>query len=153
NISISWQNDQKEHQDGDTMSLNENLSYNMNGGYGGTVVSETITAVISDPSTGTPASASHSISWATQTGAPQEPPTTAPQETVTHPDGSTTTQPITIPSLFGQLALRYNLSFKRTEIFNFIMDSDVQPIVLLPPDEPINQIKLSMHGQDLGLPI
>jgi hypothetical protein len=49
--------------------------------------------------------------------------------------------------------LRYNLSFGRTETITFVMTSDIQPIVLLPPDESINQIQLSMHGADLGLPI
>jgi hypothetical protein len=33
------------------------------------------------------------------------------------------------------------------------MNSDIQPIVLLPPDESTNQIQLSMSGSDVGLPL
>ena len=85
-------------------------------------------------------------------GEPQTAPPTAPPTQVIIIDGSTTGGgPITIPSLFGQLTLQYDLSFGRTETITFIMNSDVQPIVMLSPDDTSNQITLSMNGSDLGL--
>jgi hypothetical protein len=80
---------------------------------------------------------------------------TAPSTTPTIPDGSTSGggNPVTIPSLFGQMILRYNLSRPHVEMLRFVMNSDVQPIVLLPPDDAINRINLSMSGADVGLPI
>lgn len=155
-ITINWQNEQETHRDGDTMSVNESAQYDEEGKIGGKVVSQSSQSVLSDPTTGTAASSSIDISWVRMVGEPQvAPSTTSPPTTIIiNPDGSTSGGgPITIPSLFGQLLLRYNLSFPRTETINFVMTSDIQPIVLLPPDESINQIQLSMHGADIGLPL
>lgn len=152
-INISWQNQDKTHKDGDTMSVTESSTYDAEGKRGGKLVSSSGTMVIGDPGTGTAASASINQSWVRLVAQPQTaPPTTSPPQTVII-NNVPQSQPITIPSLFGQLGLRYSLSFGRTEVINFIMNSDVQPIVLLPPDESANQIKLSMHGQDVGLPL
>jgi hypothetical protein len=49
--------------------------------------------------------------------------------------------------------MQYDLSRPHTETMNFVMTSDIQAIVLLPPDESVNQIQLSMHGSDVGLPL
>lgn len=150
-ININWQNQEKTHHDGDTMSVSESAQYDEEGKLGGKLVSLSGTMVIGDPNTGTAASASRNESWIRLVAEPQTATTTAPPTPI-NPDG-TGGGPITIPSLFGQLLLRYDLSFGRTEIINFVMNSDIQPIVLLPPDESVNQIKLSMHGQDVGLPL
>jgi hypothetical protein len=100
---------------------------------------------------------SGSWSWVSYYGLRQEAPITTPSNPITtHPDGSVNAnsgKPVTIPSLFGQLMLRYNLNRPHTEMLKFVMNSDIQPIVLLPPDDPINRINLSMSGADLGLPI
>lgn len=147
-VSMSYTNPEKEHNDGDTLSVSESASYNELGGLGGSVVS---TSVSGNPGV----SLSVSISWVTNYGTWQTAPETAPSSPIViNPDGSTSGgEPITVPSLFGQLLLRYNLSFPRSEKMHFVMNSDIQPIVLLPPDESVNQIKLAMHGSDLGLPL
>jgi hypothetical protein len=150
-ISISWQNEEKTHQDGDTMSINLNIQYDDEGKMGGKIVNESGSLVLGDPATGTPASSSLNISWTRTVGEPQVAPPTAPPAPVT--SGGTGEQPITIPSLFGQLTMQYDLSLPHTETINFVMTSDIQAIVLLPPDEAVNQIQLSMHGSDVGLPL
>jgi hypothetical protein len=148
--NFTWTNRNKTHQNGDAMSLNVTAQYNEFGGLGGTeVTNHTYSVQFGDPQTGTAAALSESISWTGYVGAEQKsPPTTIIVDADGNPTG-----PVTIPSLFGQLALRYNLEFGRTEIINFVMNSDIQPIVLLPPDESVNQINLSMHGSDIGLPL
>jgi hypothetical protein len=111
---------------------------------------------IGDPLHGIAASASYAASYTRTVGEEQiAPPTAPPQTTTIIIDGvpTETTSPITIPSLFGQLTLRYNLSRPHTETINFTMISDIQAIVLLSPDEAVNQINLSLHGQDVGLPL
>jgi hypothetical protein len=154
-ISFSWQNQNKFHFDGDTMSINESATYDAEGNMGGNVVSDTGTLVIGDPATGTAASASRNISWTRLVAQPQVAPVTTPVTPVTVlPSGDTTGgNPVEIPSLFGQLWLQYDLSFGHTETIHFIMNSDIQPVVLLSPDESVNQITLSMNGSDLGLPL
>lgn len=155
--SFSWQNQEKTHSNGDAMSLNVQKSFNEFGGLGGTMITNHIVSVQhGDAATGTSASMSESISWSGYIGEAQQAPadTSPPTPIIIDPDGNVSGGgPITIPSLFGQLSLRYNLEFGRTEIINFVMNSDIQPIVLLPPDESVNQIKLSMHGSDVGLPL
>jgi hypothetical protein len=150
-ITVSWQNQEKTHHDGDTMSVNENAQYDEEGKMGGKIVSSSVGGTYGDPGTGTAASAFYNYSYVRLVGELQVAPPTAPPApaTTTSPGGG----PITIPSLFGQLSLQYDLSFNRIETIHFVMNSDIQPIVLLPPDESINQIKLSMHGADVGLPL
>lgn len=150
-ITISWQNQAKTHLDGDTMSVNENVQYDDEGKLGGKIAHSTATSIFSDPQTGTPASASINISYTRTVGELQVAPPTAPPAPA--PPSGTGSQPITIPSLFGQLTMRYDLSRPHTETIKFTMTSDIQAIVLLPPDESVNQIQLSMHGSDIGLPL
>jgi hypothetical protein len=158
-ITLTYQNQAKEHFNGDVMSVNENVQYDEEGKLGGKIVSSSTSMTIGDPATGTAAAASFNYSYTRTVGEPQVAPPTAPPTPVTIvvlPGGGTQEQgggPITIPSLFGSLSLSYDLSFGRTETITFTMDSDIQPIVLLSPDDTSNQITLSMHGSDLGLPI
>ena len=98
------------------MSMNENTQYDEEGKLGGKIVASSTTMVIGNPATGTAASASFNYSYTRVVGEPQTAPPTAPPTQVMIVDGSTTGGgPITIPSLFGQLTLQYNLSFGRTE--------------------------------------
>ena len=151
--SITWHSDEKQHIDGDLIGYSESLNYDADGKFGGKVKSTNISISVNDK--GQLSSWSESISWERLVGAAQEAPLTAPKTPiVTNTAGNTTGGgPITIPSLYGQMILQYDLNFPRTETITFVMNSDLQPIVLLPPDEPANQIKLSMHGADVGLPI
>lgn len=155
--SFSWQNREKTHANGDSMSLTVQKSFNSEGGMGyGTITNHTVSVTHGEPLSGTAASMSESISWVHFIGEEQKAPaeTSPPTPIIIDPDGNASGGgPITIPSLFGQMSLRYNLEFGRTETINFVMNSDIQPIVLLPPDESVNQIKLSMHGSDVGLPL
>ena len=151
--NFEWTNQAREHSNGDAMSLNVQHQYNDFGGLGGTTITNhEWSATYGDPSTGTAASLSESVSWVSYLGEEQKAPDTTPKITVIV-DGNEIEEIVTVPSLFGQLSLRYNLEFGRTEVINFVMNSDIQPIVLLPPDESVNQIKLSMHGSDVGLPL
>jgi hypothetical protein len=150
--SISYSSNSKQHQDGDVIGVSESLNYDAQGGWGGVVKSRSIS--ISHTDTGV-SSYSQSISWERMVGSPQQAPATTPKTPITV-DGEGNTSggdTVTIPSLYGQMILQYDLNFPRIETIKFVMNSQVQPIVLLPPDEPANQIKLSMHGADLGLPI
>jgi hypothetical protein len=151
--SISWHSDDRQHRDGDLVGFSESLNYDADGKYGGNVKSNSISVSVNDR--GQLNSWSESISWERVVGMAQAAPATAPKTPiVTNTAGNTTGGgPITIPSLYGQMILQYDLKFPRTETISFVMNSDLQPIVLLPPDEPANQIQLSMHGADLGLPI
>jgi hypothetical protein len=155
-ITVSYQNQAKTHNNGDVMSVNESIQYDDEGKLGGKIVSQSASITIGNVETGTAAAASYNYSYTRTVGEPQVAPPTAPSTPVTTIiiDGNPTQQgggPITIPSLFGQLTLQYDLSFGRTETITFIMNSDVQPIVLLSPDDTSNQITLSMNGSDLGL--
>src|SRR5206468_1251898 len=141
--SFSYQNPEKEHFNGDTLSVSESVTYNDFAGLGGAKTSES--------GSGKPGeSFSYSVSWVLTYGLWQEAPSMTPPTPITiNPDGSTSGGgPVTIPSLFGQLLFRYDLSRDRTETIRFVMNSDIQPIVLLPPDEAINQINISMSGSD-----
>jgi hypothetical protein len=151
-ISYSFQNQAKTHSDGDTMSVNESGQYDEEGKMGGKIVSYNSGGTYGDPATGTAASAFYNVSYTRLKGQYQTAPATAPPAPSSG-DGTQDGGPITVPGLFGQLSFRYNLSFDRTETFNFVMTSDIQPIVLLPPDDSINQITLSMSGSDVGLPL
>jgi len=144
--SISYHNDSGEHNDGDVVGFSESLNYDSEGSYGGAITSHSIS--VSQGEKG-PTSFSESVSWSRLGGAQGTAPSTTP--VIIDVDGNET--PVTTPALFGQMILKYELSFPRTEILHFTMNSQVQPIVLLPPDEPVNQIKISMHGSDIGLPI
>lgn len=144
--SNSYHNDATEHGDGDVISFSESLNYDAEGSYGGAVTSRSIS--VSHGEKGV-TSFSESVSWSRLGGAQGTAPSTTP--VIIDSDGNET--PVTVPALFGQMILKYELSFPRTEILHFTMNSQVQPIVLLPPDEPVNQIKISMHGSDVGLPI
>lgn len=148
--SYSWTNQGKTHSNGDAMSLNVQIQYNEFGGLGDSIVNHSYHAQYGDPATGTAAELSESVSWVAYMGDSQKAPSTTPRIII---DEGGTESVVTVPSLFGQLSLRYNLEFGRTETINFVMNSDIQPIVLLPPDEAVNQIKLSMHGSDIGLPL
>jgi hypothetical protein len=144
--SISYHNDAKHHADGDVIGFSESLNYDANGGFGGAVTSTSSSISMGDKGAN---SVSYSVSWQRVVGQAQE----APSTTQTVIDDGGNESPVTTPSLFGRMILQYDLKFPRTEILHFTMTSQVQPIVLLPPDEPVNQIKLSMHGSDIGLPI
>lgn len=152
-INFTYQNTAKSHSNGDLMSVNESAQYDEQNQLGGQAVSYTHGGTFGDPETGTAASAFYNYSYIRVVGEPQVAPSTAPLTPVIVNINNTTTGggPITIPSLFGQLTLQYDLSFGRTETVTFIMNSDVQPIVLLSPDDTSNQITLSMNGSDLGL--
>lgn len=153
-FSVSWHSDKKTHIDGEVIGFSESVNYDEQGGMGAQG-SKVTNHSLSFSFTDTPyashvvSSFSESISWAKTIGVAQTAPSTAPPTT----DGDGGGGPITIPSLFGQMLLQYDLSFPRTETIKFVMNSEVQAVVLLPLDEPVNQIKLSMHGSDLGLPI
>lgn len=148
--NFSWTNEEKTHANGDAMSLNVQAQYNDFGQLQTqTIKNHQWHVQYGDPATGTAGALSESISWVAYYGDVQKAPSTTP--IIIDEDGNPST--VTVPSLFGQLSLRYNLEFGRTEIINFIMNSDIQPIVLLPPDEAVNQIRLSMHGSDIGLPL
>jgi hypothetical protein len=143
-VSVSYTNEAEEHQNGDVISMNESATYDDFGGLMNGVLTSSSTSVsVGD---GGVSSVSISGSWVANYGEAQ---TSAGTGSEDGSDGD----PITVPSLFGQLMLRYNLERDRTEVLRFVMDSDIQPMVLLPPDEAINQIDLSMHGADLGLPL
>lgn len=150
--SVSWTSSGIDHRSGDVIGLSESLNYDEEGRWGGTIAS----ASANISSTGDKiTSVSRSISWKRVEGGPQTAPDTTPKSPiVTDTAGNTTGgEPVTIPSLFGQMILRYDLNFPRIETIAFVMNSQIQPIVLLPADEPANQIKLSMQGVDVGLPI
>jgi hypothetical protein len=157
NVNIHWQNEQKHHEIGDTMEYQESANYDEQGKMGTQIVpgTETRSFTIGDPLHGIAASASYAASYTRTVGDVQIAPPTAPPTPIIILTGGGTQGggPITIPSLFGQLTLRYNLSRPHTETINFTMTSDIQPIVLLAPDEAFNQINLSLNGQDLGLPL
>jgi hypothetical protein len=151
-ITATYQNSAKEHNNGDVMSVNESIQYDDEGQLGGNIVSQSASVTIGDEQTGTAAAASYNYSYTRTVGEPQTAPPTAPPTPVIIVGGSQQGGgPITIPSLFGQLTLQYDLSFGRTETITFTMNADVQPIVLLSPDDTSNQITLSMNGSDLGL--
>jgi hypothetical protein len=154
-ITATYQNTAKEHNNGDVMSVNESIQYDDEGQLGGFIVSSSFSITIGDEQTGTAASASYNYSYTRTVGEPQVAPPTAPPTQIIIINGQPAGGggPITIPSLFGSLTLNYDLSFGRTETITFTMDSDIQPIVLLSPDDTSNQITLSMNGSDLGLPI
>src|SRR5262249_48616955 len=135
------------------IGYSESLNYDAKGHFGGKVKSTSLSYSFTDNNV--LSSFSQSVSWERIVGQSQVAPETAPKTPVII-DGSgnaTGGDPITIPSLYGQMTLRYDLNFPRTETIKFVMNSEVQSIVLVSPDEPPNQIKLSMHGADLGLPI
>jgi hypothetical protein len=154
-INYTYQNQAKTHNDGDVMSVNESIQYDDEGKVGGTIVAQSGSITIGDVNTGTAAAASYNYSYTRTVGEPQVAPPTAPPAPIIIINGTPQGGggAITVPSLFGSLWLSYDLSFGRTETITFTMDSDIQPIVLLSPDDTSNQITLSMHGSDLGLPI
>jgi hypothetical protein len=125
NVSASYQNNEQEHEDMDTMSANINLTVGMPGTRiaFGTLVFESFSGVQGDYRTGTPASGSHEQRWVS----------------------------IYHYVLWGKLSLRYDMSRKRGETITFTMDSNLQSIVTAPADEPANPIVLSMNGTDVGL--
>jgi hypothetical protein len=124
-VTGSYQNREKTHRNGDTMSVSISRTYAMPGNLleGPMVTSDTGTRVLGDPDTGTAASVSESVSYI-------------------------------IPMLYalqGNLTLGYGMNGKRTETIAFTMNSALQSIVTTPVDEAINPIALSMTGSDVGV--
>ena len=122
NWSINWQNQQKTHQDGDTMSIQESYSgpnpsplfIDRRTGaasiQGGQVVTYTRSLVIGDPQTGTPGSASIQLNGFVI--------------------NNTTSNPL-VTALF----LRYEAKRERTENIRFTLSAGLQPVFTDPGGE------------------
>jgi hypothetical protein len=78
-ITLTYQNQAKEHFNGDVMSVNENVQYDEEGKLGGKIVSSSTSMTIGDPATGTAAAASFNYSYTRTVGEPQVAPTSRPR--------------------------------------------------------------------------
>ncbi len=129
NFSVSWQNQAKVHEDGDTMSISISLS--APSGYGpdaGITLTQSGTRTIGDPYTGTPASASSS-----RTGVIID----AASLAVT------------------TLVLKYDMDRKREEHLKFTLVSDIQEIMdsqIVDSEDKTSDV-VKINGVDVGLPI
>jgi hypothetical protein len=120
----NWQNVEKTHRNGDTMSTNYNIVRIFGGIPEVTVTTKRAYAqVFGDPQTGRAASVQFEQDWLT----------------------------LMRWDLLGKLMLRYDMSRGRTETLKFTMQSWIQDIVTTSPDEPPNPITVSMSGSDVGL--